>query len=708
MVEGRINNHSESETHAVPPHPSVGNGSVGIFGNVGETVQSAFDALPSQAAILAGDGQVIYVNEAWRQFALQNGYAGPDLGVGRNYLDMSNATILDESGNPFHVQSALKKVLEGMSSGFYGEYTADSPRERRFFSVYAAPYVSPDGIGAIVVHNNITSRKFAMAELETEREVLQDIAGGAPLESMLARIGDGFESLLYGCRCAVAAVDPDLANLHFVTGAPDAAGFIERLFDLNPAARRILAEETFGLSDVADLGTLAEAIAGDNPMVATEFSGATGMMLAIHAADRRPVGLIVLLGRAMFNLSAAEGGLLSRLSGLARIAIQSIEAQLALRRSEERYALAFQGANDGLWDWDTRSHHVFCSDRCLEILGFGAESKPASNTVTHDWWLQRIHPDDLAHTVAAFDTCLNGGRQSFAAEYRMRRADDSYCWLSDRGAIIRNADGESYRAAGSITDISNRKLVEQQRRELEEQLRDHQKTEALGTLAGGIAHDINNTLMPVFGSVDLLLLDADPDSDTADTLRDIQSSALKVKDLVRQILAFSRKESVERETFDLVDEIGETLRMLRAMVPTTISLEVESDLDSFAINANRTQLHQVAMNLINNAVAAIGPNQGRIWIRLATHEVETARLEAGREIVPGLYCRISVIDSGPGIPPEVKSRLFDPFFTTKAVGEGTGLGLSVVKGIVIEHRGFIEVSNEPNAGARLDVHFPKA
>ena len=708
MVDGRI----ETSIHGAPDHVACRTASESEiregFGNVGETVQSAFDALPSQAAILAGDGRVIYVNEAWRQFALQNGYADPDLGVGRNYLDLSDASILDESGNPFHVQSALQKVLDGMSSGFYGEYTADSPRERRFFSVYAAPYVSPDGIGAIVVHNNITSRKFAMAELETEREVLQDIASGAQIESMLARIGDGFEALLYGSRCAVAAVDPDLASLHFVIGESEAASVIERLFDLNPAARRILAEETLGLSDVTDLNSLAEAVAGDNQMLATELLGTTGMLLAIHGADRRPIGLIVLLGRTMFGLSAAEGGLLSRLSGLARIAIQSAEAQVALRRSEERYALAFEGANEGLWDWDIRNHHVFCSDRCLDILGFSAEAKPANNIVTHDWWLQRVHPDDVGGASAAYENCLEGGGQSFAAEYRMRRADDTYCWLSDRGAIIRDAEGKPCRAAGSITDISTRKLVEQQRRELEEQLRDHQKTEALGTLAGGIAHDINNTLMPVFGSVDLLLLDVDPDSDTADTLRDIQSSALKVKDLVRQILAFSRKETVERETFDLVEEIGETLRMLRAMVPTTISLEVEAEIDSFQICANRTQLHQVAMNLINNAVAAIGPNQGRIWIRLAPCEVETARLEAGREIVPGCYCRISVVDSGPGIPTEVKSRLFDPFFTTKAVGEGTGLGLSVVKGIVVEHRGFIEVSNEPGAGARFDVHFPKA
>jgi PAS domain S-box-containing protein len=708
MVEGCIESSFSGDgdgasSHA-PGHPGPGEAS----GNVGETIQSAFDALPSQAAILAGDGRIIYVNEAWRQFALQNGYAHPDLGVGRNYLEMSDATIQDESGNPFHVESALKKILEGMSSGFYGEYSADSPRERRVFSVYAAPYVSPDGIGAIVVHNNITSRKFAMAELETEREVLQEIAGGAQIETTLARISEAFESLLYGSRCAVATVDPDMAAMHFATGAPDSARLIDRLFDLDPVARRVLAEETFGLSDVSDLNALADAIAGSDPEIAAEFSTASGMLMAIHGADRRPIGLIVLLGRTMFSLSAAESGLLSRLCGMTRIAIQSVEAQVALRRSEERYALAFEGANDGLWDWDIRAERVFCSDRCLEILGHAGDQKPADNTVSHDWWLAQIHPDDLGRTSLAYDECLSGDKRSFSAEYRMRRADGTYCWLSDRGAIIRDLAGQPCRAAGSITDISPRKLVEQQRRELEEQLRDHQKTEALGTLAGGIAHDINNTLMPVFGSVDLLLLDAEPDSDAADSLRDIQNSALKVKDLVRQILAFSRKETVEREAVDFVCELPETVRMLRSMVPTTVSLEIDSRIGSFIANINRTQLHQVAMNLINNSVAAIGTNQGKILIGLEPYEVVAARLIGGREVVPGQYCRISFIDSGPGIPPDVKSRLFDPFFTTKAVGEGTGLGLSVVQGIVREHGGFIEVGNEPGAGARFDVHFPKA
>jgi signal transduction histidine kinase len=290
-------------------------------------------------------------------------------------------------------------------------------------------------------------------------------------------------------------------------------------------------------------------------------------------------------------------------------------------------------------------------------------------------------------------------------EYRMRRADGGYCWISDRGALIRDADGTAYRAAGSITDISARKLAEQQRRALEEQLRQTQKAEALGTLAGGIAHDINNTLVPILGTVDLLLLDA-ADEETTQSLNDIQSAAGKIKDLVRQILAFSRHGGSERTKVDLAAEVASTLRMLRSMVPTTISLEFDSRIESCSATVNQTQLHQVMMNIVSNAASAIGSDKGWVRISLDHVEVNDVRKIADEHVSAGLFCRISIVDSGPGIAPDAMARLFDPFFTTKGVGEGTGLGLSVVQGILREHHGFIEASNEPNAGARFDVYFP--
>lgn len=671
-----------------------------------KVIFSAFDALQSQAAVLGHDGTILFVNEAWRQFGLQNGYAGEDLGVGRNYLDHSCVVIPGETGTEFNVRAALEKVLEGISSGFYGEYVADSPRERRYFSVHAGPYVAADGIGAVVVHTNITARKFAVAELEAERGILQAIAGGAPLEQILRSLSDVFGDLLYASRCAIAVVVPEIAALQSITGSRKAARVFECLSRFSLPMRIRVTGELCARDNILDLATLGDTLAESEGGAAQELSSTPGMLLTIRGMDDRPIGLVAVLDRTIFTMSGMESGLVQRLCALGRVAILSARSKVALKQSEERYALAFEGANDGLWDWDILSDEVFRSRRCFDMLGYRSDAESAGRMHNHGWWLAQIHPDDLAPASAALDKCLDDDTaDGLAVEYRMRRADGSYCWVSDRGAVIRDSDGRPCRAAGSVTDISARKLAEQQRRELDEQLRRTQKAEALGTLAGGIAHDINNTLVPIFGTVELLKYDA-ADAEMAESLNDIGTAAAKIKDMVRQILAFSRNEGSDREPMDLVSEVSGALRMLRAMVPPAISLEVEFNLERFDAAANRTQLHQVMMNLVSNAASAIGARPGFIRVILDRVEISNARAIADRQVQPGLFCRISVVDSGPGIPPDIEARLFDPFFTTKGVGEGTGLGLSVVRGIVREHGGLVEAGNEPDAGARFDVYLP--
>jgi PAS domain S-box-containing protein len=384
------------------------------------------------------------------------------------------------------------------------------------------------------------------------------------------------------------------------------------------------------------------------------------------------------------------------------------ESQAALKRSEERYALAFEGAYDGLWDRDLRTGKAFFSTRCFEIVGYPNMEDSTGRTVDYDWWTSRIHPEDSIRALETIDAALKGGERSFAIEYRIRRTNGTYCWISDRGAISRDAVRSPYRVAGSFTDISARKLAEEQRRALEAQLQQAHKTEALGTLAGGIAHDINNTLVPIIGTVDLLLEDAPKDGDLHDSLQDVMSAAVKVQELVRQILAFSRRESAERQAIDMNHEVGAALRMLRSTVPATIALDFSMPTDGAVCEMNPPQIHQVVLNLVSNAVSAIAGKKGTIRLSLDETAVTDPTTSAGQKIKAGRFCRLSVVDTGPGIPPEVMPRLFDPFFTTKPVGEGTGLGLSVVLGIVRDHGGFILARNQPGEGARFDVHLPLA
>ncbi|HEV8391082.1 MAG TPA: ATP-binding protein, partial [Dongiaceae bacterium] len=547
--------------------------------------------------------------------------------------------------------------------------------------------------------------RVAMAELEAEREILQAIAGGVPLEQILKRLAEAFEGLLHGSQCAIAAVVPEIASFYSIAGSPRAVRVFEIISRLNLTMRIQITGELCAQEDMVDLATLGDVGSDSENKAARELTAMPGMLLTIRGMDQRPIGLVAMLDRTIFSMSVTESGLIQRLCAVAGIALMSARSRAALKQSEERYSLAFEGANDGLWDWDMRSDEVFRSARCYEILGYKADTENASRINNHGWWIGQIHPDDAAIATAQLDKCLGDGENSFAMEYRMRRADGSYCWISDRGAVIRDAEGYPYRAAGSITDISARKLAEQQRRTLEEQLRETQKAEALGTLAGGIAHDINNTLVPILGTVDLLLFDADDDEAT-ESLQDIQVAATKIKELVQQILTFSRNGGSERVEVDLVAEVSSALRMLRAMVPTTISLELETKLERSRAAVNQTQIHQVMMNLIGNAAGAIGSDKGVIRILIDETEVNDARKIADQHVSAGTFCRISIVDTGPGIASDVMARLFDPFFTTKKVGEGTGLGLSVVHGIMREHHGFIEASNEPGAGARFDIYFP--
>jgi PAS domain S-box-containing protein len=235
---------------------------------------------------------------------------------------------------------------------------------------------------------------------------------------------------------------------------------------------------------------------------------------------------------------------------------------------------------------------VFWSGRCMEMLGYPKDSHLSGQMQNHDWWQSLVYPEDAPATLRTLQDCLSGTARSFAMEYRLRRLDGSYCWVSDRGAVIRDANGRASRAAGSLTDISARKLAEQHRRMLEDQLQQTQKIEALGTLAGGIAHDINNTLIPIIGTVDMLIQDADKDGDLGESLQDVMSAAIKVKELVRQILSFSRHEGSERCTVNMSKEIAGTLRMLRAMVPATIALDLYARADHLSCKVNQTQLHQ--------------------------------------------------------------------------------------------------------------------
>ena len=256
-------------------------------------------------------------------------------------------------------------------------------------------------------------------------------------------------------------------------------------------------------------------------------------------------------------------------------------------------------------------------------------------------------------------------------------------------------------------DISEQVRAEAARKELEGQLRQAQKMEAIGTLAGGIAHDFNNILFTIVGFTDLSLHDAS-DGETRWNLTQVLNACDRAKNLVNQILAFSRQEAPERRPVDIVPVAKEALKFLRSTIPSTVELKQRITGGSLTVLSDPTTIHQVLINLGTNAAHAMRTTGGVMEVCLESVEIPRDRgSSVPADLKPGPYIRMTVRDTGLGIDPAIMNRIFDPFFTTKPQGEGTGLGLSVVYGIVKSHGGSVTVESEVGRGSTFHVYLPR-
>ncbi len=257
----------------------------------------------------------------------------------------------------------------------------------------------------------------------------------------------------------------------------------------------------------------------------------------------------------------------------------------------------------------------------------------------------------------------------------------------------------------TVIDISDRKRAEEEKLRLESQLRQAQKLEAVGTLAGGIAHDFNNILAVIIGYAEMAQMDGAEGFLAGEDLREVTRAAYRARDLVRQILAFSRKSEQERTPVRVDLIVKEAMKMLRASLPSTIEIKTNVGSKS-TVMADPTQVHQVLMNLATNAAHAMREQGGVLDVSLTDALVGNESVPPHSDLAPGPFVKLSVKDTGGGIDPAIMDRIFDPFFTTKAQGEGTGLGLSVVHGIVKNHGGFIEMETTPGRGTTFTVYVP--
>ncbi len=294
---------------------------------------------------------------------------------------------------------------------------------------------------------------------------------------------------------------------------------------------------------------------------------------------------------------------------------------------------------------------------------------------------------------------------SIALERRLQQRSPLQNLGPDPGAAPHSAHASATVTTIFARDLSARKHAEAQRVALETRLRESQKMQAVGTMAGGIAHDFNNILSAILGNVDLAKQDTPESSSALTSLHEIEKAGRRARDLVRQILTFSRNEMPKRLPMHLREVVQETLRLVKVTLPPAVEIRVTEPVSNTAVLADATQVEQALLNLCTNAILAIGQNKG-----LVTIEISDTLLDfplCGRiGVPPGRYVDLSVQDSGNGMDAATVQRIFEPFFTTRQVGQGTGLGLSVVHGILQSHQGGIDVQSAPGQGSTFHLYFP--
>jgi len=364
-------------------------------------------------------------------------------------------------------------------------------------------------------------------------------------------------------------------------------------------------------------------------------------------------------------------------------------AEDRLRESEQRFALAVDGAKDGIWDWNLQSDEFYASPRMREILEIG--TSPVARVA--DVFGERVHAEDLAHIRAGWLEHLHGTETHYEVEYRLRATDGTYRWVLARGATVRDAEGTPYRMVGSLTDITARKRAEEDVRLRQAELAHVLRVSAMSDMAAGLAHELNQPLAAIVNyarGCSLRLAETGAAPDLLEALDRIAAEALRAGEVVRGLKRVIRKEPPCDTQIDLNDVARDAMALVRAEATgREIGLRLELEPELPRLNADRIQIEQVILNLLRNATDASSQRAGLVCLR--------TELSHGRAVV-------SISDTGDGIPEELRERVFAPFFTTKT--SGLGMGLSISRTIVEAHGGRLWADANGGSGTTFSFTLP--
>ncbi len=649
----------------------------------------------SDAILVWGrDGKILEVNErATRMF----GYSREEM-LGLSMLDLKP----EEAAADFH--HIVKRLAEEQSAIF------ETVNRRKDGTTF------PTEVSASLI--DLEERQITQSivrDISARKQAEQQIKHLNHLYAVLSQcdaaiVRAASEEALFQevCRIVVDAggfrvgwvgkVDPATGQVLPVARAGEGAGYLDEIrimtgagpLGLGPTGRciregRAIASTSFATDPVMEPWREAAARHGLRSSICLPLSrrGETVFVLGMYSSET------AFFSAEEIKLAVEVGESLS--FALDRMDLERAReiAERERRISEERLELALDAANEGYWDWKVETGECYFSPRFSTMIGY----QPGELNFSPEFLLELVHPEDRAVLQEVRDLLVQGTEGSPSTEFRVCCKDGHYIWvLGTVKVVARNALGRPLRVIGTRVDITDRKHLQQQ-------FLQAQKMETIGRLAGGIAHDFNNHLTVINGYSGLLQSQLPADSPIRGPLATIHDAGERAAALTRQLLAFSRKQIERKEALDPNVAIAGMQKLIANLMGENVELRLGLAPDAGWVLADATRIEQVVMNLTVNARDAIKQH--------GTVTVKTARVVASAtKAHPGPHVRISVIDNGSGMTPEVQLHIFEPFFTTKDKFRGTGLGLATVYGIVEGCDGFIEVESEPGKGSSFHVYLP--
>ncbi|HWA74299.1 MAG TPA: PAS domain S-box protein [Polyangiaceae bacterium] len=525
------------------------------------------------------------------------------------------------------------------------------------------------------------AQAFDAAEIELLRELAEDLSYG--IQTLRARIDQQ--------RAEEAVVAGEALLRQFIKHTPAAVAMFDTEMRYLYAAERWLVDYHLEGQDV--IGRSHYEVFPDIP---EEWKAIHRRVLA-GAVERREEDPFPREDGSMEWLAwdvrpwRKAGGEIGGLIMFTQVITQRKLVEERLRRSEDRFRRLIENASDMITVLSNTGMIRFQSPSSERVLGMPPEELVGRSV------FELLHPDDLSLTSETLRNAENNPAVPAVVKVRLRHRDGAFRLVE---CIGRSVPGES---PDGYLVVNTRDITESAA--LQEQLRQTQKLEALGTLAGGIAHDFNNILSAIISFTELAKMDNPDNAELSDNLSEVLKACGRATNLVSQILSFSRQQRQERRKIPITPVIGEVLRLLRSSLPSTIEIGKNFEPNLPQVLADATQLHQVLMNLCTNAAHAMN-GRGQLKVTLSAYKLPPNAQSPHPELAPGDYLRLEVSDTGMGMDAAVANRIFEPFFTTKRPGEGTGLGLSVVHGIIKDHDGVITVESEVGRGTTFRIYLP--